>query len=630
MLVTPDGTRRSYAGSNSTLSYGGVYHHWFDGYSTDGSFVDYGCTYQSSGGGTTLSGEAQLADGTRITYGSPTSTFDQVFPTKITDRHGNIINIAYVGNHGPEIDTITDTLGRTITFKYESGRLIAIKGPGYNGTTRTFVRLHYAQKTLSYAFATGYTTSVAQGSPYLIDAIYYPTTNTGYWFGDTNPTTGSYSSYGMIAKVMSQRGMSITGESDTSQGTVSQGTMSRQEVYNFPMASDSSLTDAPVYTNHTETWDGMDTSAVTTCSGATTNAAVTCYSVSSVSGAERKRCRENKAASHEEAKESMKSQVFLALVIAAIQLIPSGCSNGDLAYIPPVTGAVFTSSNEAWVLTRKGLLKRISINGQSINVVDAQQRVQGMSFISPSQGWTVDSDWNVWHFNGDRWASVGHNSDNRFGLAGEPGLIFADDRVGWARTLGRLFATEDGGRTWKKVLDTELSDLLGVSVLNRDIVFLYGRKGMVAQTRDRGQTWTNVDLGVTSDVTALACREEGRECWAGTAGGEIFAIYGDASTKRVPFSTSKEMTITDIYPFSDGGLLVSGFTLVRDGNPTPGGVLFTTGDEGATWQMVDVPQDDRFEQVACFGDAIWLASHSAIYRSSDGGGSWAKVYGALK
>ncbi len=270
MDVAPDGTRRSYDGSNTVYTSGGVYNHLFTGYSTDGSLIDYSCGYQAWNGYQSLWGYASLANGTTITYGAPTTNYDQIFPTKIQDAHGNYINISYVNDHGPEIDTITDTLGRTITFNYESGRLISITAPGYNGTTRTYVRLHYAQQTLSYGFDSGLTTSVANGTPYQLDAIYYPDTNTGYWFGETD----SYSSYGMIAKVISQRGMGWTGSSGT-QGTVTAGTNNRQEVYNFPMTSTSTLTDAPGYSSHTETWDGIDTSA-----------AVTYYTVTNPSGSQ--------------------------------------------------------------------------------------------------------------------------------------------------------------------------------------------------------------------------------------------------------------------------------------------------------------------------------------------------------
>lgn len=160
MFVTPDGTRRSYDGTANIYSNGTYYSNYYTGHTTDGSFIDYTCSYTSSTYGTMLSGTAKLANGTTITFSSPTTVYDQAFPSQITDAQGNYVNITYVNGHGPEIDTVTDTLGRVISFNYDSSnRLISITGPGFGGATRTYARLHYAQITLNYAFASGYATA---------------------------------------------------------------------------------------------------------------------------------------------------------------------------------------------------------------------------------------------------------------------------------------------------------------------------------------------------------------------------------------------------------------------------------------------------------------------------------------
>lgn len=325
-------------------------------------------------------------------------------------------------------------------------------------------------------------------------------------------------------------------------------------------------------------------------------------------------------------KSHMKSQAFVALIIAVLQLIPAGCSDsGTPAYIPPVKRVVFTSSDEAWVLTGTGSLVTVSGSGQSKKATDAPTRIDGISFISPSQGWAVDLDWKVWRFDGVNWSYVGHDHDNGLGVAGEPGLIFADEKVGWARTLGRLFVTENGGSTWNKVLDTELSDLLGLFVLDSDTVFLYGRAGMVVQSNDRGQTWTDISLGIKQGVDSFACQRDGRECWA--ASGREIAAISDDSVRRLDLpDVFGKITISSISFNGTGGALLAGGIYGEH----PVGRLFKTNDGGQTWKKMEVPQDDRFEHVASFGNTIWLASDTSIYRSSDGGASWAKVYDASK
>jgi photosystem II stability/assembly factor-like uncharacterized protein len=345
----------------------------------------------------------------------------------------------------------------------------------------------------------------------------------------------------------------------------------------------------------------------------------------------------------------MKSQIFVALFIAATQLLPSGCSSGSLAYIPPITGTVFTGPDEAWVLKHKGELKRISIDGQSIKVTDAQQRVQDMSFISPTQAWTVDSDRNVWHFDGVNWAFVGHNSDNKFVLGWPSSLSFADENVGWARTFRGLFVTDDGGRNWRKVLATELGgEPSRIFVVDIDTVYLYssevGVGGSVKRTVDRGKTWKSIDLGTAGDVTSFACRDDGRECWAGTARGELFSISKDsARSMPLPKTFGKIGIFSISFDSVSGSSFLAGLKY-RDG-AAGSGLLLRTDDGGQTWNGIEAPQsvrtdngveiqnkhiDNQFRQVASFGDTIWLAGATAIYRSSDRGNSWAKVYDAAK
>lgn len=67
-----------------------------------------------------------------------------------------------------------------------------------------------------------------------LKAIYYPATNTGYWFG----VADSYSYYGMLRKISERRAMTFSGSDPvdpatgpTPQGTIGMGVMSREMVY---------------------------------------------------------------------------------------------------------------------------------------------------------------------------------------------------------------------------------------------------------------------------------------------------------------------------------------------------------------------------------------------------------------
>ncbi|HJP91183.1 MAG TPA: RHS repeat-associated core domain-containing protein [Pyrinomonadaceae bacterium] len=256
MLVDADGTRHSYTGSIQFFNWGtiGTMH------TTDGSFIDY--TYQTGTNGVITWAQAKLPNGTVINYGAYSQSGGGVFPTSIEDANGNFIVITYVNNSGPRIETVSDTLGRVISFYYNSNNLLtAITVPGLSSGTRTLARFHYHQLALNAGFS-GLTQSVRDANPWVVDAIYYPGTSTGYWFNDSD----SYSSYGMLAKVVEERNMGFSASSLTDMGTVSQGSISATQTYNYPLTPNYSLTDAPTYTSKVESWlrDGTNFDSATT------------------------------------------------------------------------------------------------------------------------------------------------------------------------------------------------------------------------------------------------------------------------------------------------------------------------------------------------------------------------------
>jgi RHS repeat-associated protein len=262
IILEADGTRHPSIGTITQFSWGTS----FAGHTVDGSFIDYSYTTGTSGALT--SAQAKLANGTVITYGAPGP--GAVYPTKIRDANGNYITITYVNNAGPRIQTIVDTLNRPINFHYDTSNfLTAITAPGLNGGTRTLMRLNYRQITLNYSFS-GLTPVVPAPSPWVVNAIYYPGTSTGYWFGDAD----SYSSYGMLTKVSERRAIEFSSTSLNDQGTVtSAGLMTHEQFYDYPLSpadpGGSSLTDAPTYLSMTERW---------TREGVNIDEAVTTYS----------------------------------------------------------------------------------------------------------------------------------------------------------------------------------------------------------------------------------------------------------------------------------------------------------------------------------------------------------------
>ena len=248
ILIEADGTRHGFNGTAT----GPIPNSSFSGRTNDGTFIDYSCVRQN---GVIIFGGATLPNGTQVHYGAAGD--GAIYPTHIIDPNGNYVNVTYRNNSGPQIDTITDTLGRVINFHYNSNNLLtAVTAPRVNSGTHTIIRLHYQQQLVNPSFSV--TPLVrAPATRWLLDAIYYPATSTGYWFNDSDSFLASY---GMVAKVVEHRGMVHSSSGLTDMGTVTAGTMTNQAVYHWQ----TSTTDAPTYDTLTETWEHSDSGSAVT------------------------------------------------------------------------------------------------------------------------------------------------------------------------------------------------------------------------------------------------------------------------------------------------------------------------------------------------------------------------------
>jgi RHS repeat-associated protein len=233
-LTDPDGTRHA-LNETTTNNYD----------SSDGSFLHY---TEVTGGGTLY-----YPDGTQVTYGAAGGG-TQSYPTRITDRNGNYISIAYKDGVGPKIDTIKDTLERYIRFFYASnGDLVTIKAPGLTtGSERQVMRFYYEQVSLTTADL--FDTNVGRpSSARVVEYIFLPSSS------DDGADTGfrfDYSIYGMVHTVKEFRGMTVSGESLTETGSVtSDGSEAAATAYNYPTTA-SDLVDPPRYTERSDDWAG--------------------------------------------------------------------------------------------------------------------------------------------------------------------------------------------------------------------------------------------------------------------------------------------------------------------------------------------------------------------------------------
>jgi hypothetical protein len=189
LYIAPDGTRRPLAQVG-----------------TSDIYVSYDSTYIEFNRATSV---LRLMNGTQISFILPTYggavIGKRLLPSQIKDRNGNYITITNAeivnGNgvannsHDWGIDYITDTLGRTIDFYYESNLLRKVRQDCGGGTWFDYVIISYAPITISTNFTTGLTAAPSNlngtqvWQPWWIE---YPTGHTTRLF---------YTSYGQMYEV---------------------------------------------------------------------------------------------------------------------------------------------------------------------------------------------------------------------------------------------------------------------------------------------------------------------------------------------------------------------------------------------------------------------------------------------
>lgn len=255
ILVAADGARHPFHELSRTPYSSGrtVVHEQ----TTDGTLVEY-IHEQGPETGHLRSGSAMFPDGRIIEFSAESEDGHTLYPTAVIDRHGNTITITYQKSLGPQIESITDSCGRVVTFGYDAAdRLITISGPASSGADIVLLRLHYRQHAVEHAFSAELT--VEQPAPVqVIDGVLSPETGTGYWFGED----GDYSPYGMLQIVRACRGMGWREAANDPQGAFEPGEMSHLRAYNYPAAPGGPKQhNSPTYTRMAESWAGQEAGA---------------------------------------------------------------------------------------------------------------------------------------------------------------------------------------------------------------------------------------------------------------------------------------------------------------------------------------------------------------------------------
>jgi RHS repeat-associated protein len=152
--------------------------------------------YESSDGTysqLTFSGSTPIVkatDGTQYVFGVALS--GEYRCTQIKDRNGNYISATYNTSNG-HLLTITDTLGRVISFNYDNDSNLSTIQQTWGNTTHTWATFIYGPAYMSYSFPGLYTYGATNNSNQTVLAYVAFPDNTSYHF--------DYNSYGQVYQI---------------------------------------------------------------------------------------------------------------------------------------------------------------------------------------------------------------------------------------------------------------------------------------------------------------------------------------------------------------------------------------------------------------------------------------------
>jgi photosystem II stability/assembly factor-like uncharacterized protein len=128
-------------------------------------------------------------------------------------------------------------------------------------------------------------------------------------------------------------------------------------------------------------------------------------------------------------------------------------------------------------------------------------------------------------------------------------LDFIDERQGWMlQGNGKLFRTEDGGRTWVpfSTLPAEATGhVFSLDLVNTTIGFVVGEKGLILSTKDGGRSWQQQVSETKNSLYGVAAANE-KKVWAvGEKGTVLETSDGGTSWRKVVLNLNE-----DIYTLS--------------------------------------------------------------------------------
>jgi photosystem II stability/assembly factor-like uncharacterized protein len=224
-------------------------------------------------------------------------------------------------------------------------------------------------------------------------------------------------------------------------------------------------------------------------------------------------------------------------------------------------------------------------------------------------------------------AQLVHLNDVRQNLLA---TCLATDTQGWmVGELGRIFRTDDGGKSWTRQDAATKRPFLSLACVDANSAWASTTQGSMYHTTDAGKQWTKVETGSNKHVFTLQFSTPQRGHGAGDYGHMIHTEDGGKTWTKNQVSTDTVLPESAL----DTGVDPGDVNLYALSYGTPDlawlvgefGILLHTTDGGVTWKQQKTPVETTLFGVY-FKDAQngWVVGGDAtLLHTQDGGLTWA-------
>lgn len=184
-----------------------------------------------------------------------------------------------------------------------------------------------------------------------------------------------------------------------------------------------------------------------------------------------------------------------------------------------------------------------------------------------------------------------------------------------------LMRSDDGGRTWRPVVDRRNFDAMGLAVARTDgrRVYLAGHD-VFQVSADGGATWQPVASNLPgTDIHGFASSPDDPDrLYAFVVGqGALQSGDGGRSWQKLPGQLPPDVM----------GLAAAGPTTLYAASMRGG--LLRSADGGATWAPTKLPDGAGMPMALAIDPAarqtVYAGAETGLYRSTDGGANWGKL-----